>query len=61
VSAKHQAAIRRALAAQEHADAEVRAAVRAANNDPDEPASIRELAAFLKRSPNTVRAILKDD
>jgi hypothetical protein len=61
VSPKHQAAIRRALAAQERADVQVRDAVRDAYNDPDEKASIRELAAFLNRSPNTVRKILSDE
>lgn len=55
---KHQAAIRRAKAAKDRADLAYRAAIRDAKNDPDEPASIRELAKFTNLSPNTVRDIV---
>jgi hypothetical protein len=60
VSLKHQAAIRRAEAAKNRADQAYRDAIAAAGNDPDpaEKASIRELAAFTKLAPNTVRKII---
>lgn len=57
---KHQDAIRRAEAAKKRADQKYRDAIRAAGTDPDEKASIRELAAFTGLAPNTIRKILDE-
>lgn len=61
VSKKHQTAILKAKAAKDRADAGYEAAIRAAATDPEERASVRELAAFLGISKNTVSKIVNGE
>jgi transcriptional regulator GlxA family with amidase domain len=55
VSKKHEARILKAKANAERADREYRDAVAAAKHDPEQPASVRELAKLTGLSPATVQ------
>jgi transcriptional regulator GlxA family with amidase domain len=61
VSAKHQRRILSAMRAKDAADKAFEDAVRAAADDPDQPASVRELAKLTGLAPGTINRIKRGD